>query len=382
MSRTSLARWFIFVIILAIGHTARAQSIGTFRWQLQPYCNLVTLSVTQAGGVYTVDGFDDQCGAATGVPVTGAAVPNPDGTIEIGFGIVASPDARPVHVAVVINKATLGGTWTDSAGHSGTFAFKPDGGTGGAPRRAATGAIGAAELNAGPAQLRVSGTCSSGQALSPIEQNGTVACAPAGSCDISAAVTPEGSGLAGGSTAGATSLGLARVSGQGFDFSNCDDFGSQINSLYPKAVIRAGMVSGNHWDEAHLGGASAGLGLERLPAGPPPAPSGAASASVGDYREVYRRAINAKNRKQWKDAAGLFQQSLQLRGTDTGERVSITGFGNIEPYVPHYYLGLALMNLGDCSGALQNWELAERDGAIQRTNLYRSLLDGRKTCTR
>jgi hypothetical protein len=115
---------------------------------------------------------------------------------------------------------------------------------------------------------------------------------------------------------------------------------------------------------------------------PAPPPSGAASTSVGDYREVYRRAINAKNRKQWKDAAGLFQQSLQLRGTDTGERISITGFGNIEPYVPHYYLGLTLMNLGDCSGALQNWELAESDGAIQKTNLYRSLLDGRKTCTR
>ena len=118
-------------------------------------------------------------------------------------------------------------------------------------------------------------------------------------------------------------------------------------------------------------------GDEPKKAAPVPTPPPA-----GDYREVYRRAITAKNRKQWKDAAGLFQQSLQLRGTDTGERISITGFGNIEPYVPHYYLGLALMNLGDCSGALQNWELAERDGAIQRTNLYRSLLDGRKTCTR
>jgi hypothetical protein len=113
---------------------------------------------------------------------------------------------------------------------------------------------------------------------------------------------------------------------------------------------------------------------------PAPGPEGAGSAPVGDYREVYRRAINAKNRKQWKDAAALFQQSLQLRGTDTGERISITGFGNIEPYVPHYYLGLALMNLSDCAGALQNWELAERDGAIQKTGLYGSLRDGRRKC--
>ena len=166
MSRASLVRSFAFVIILTIGHTAaHAQSIGTFRWQLQPYCNVVTLSITQAGAVYTLDGYDDQCGAATRAPVTGSAVPNPDGTIEIGFGIVASPDARPVHVAVAINTATLGGTWTDSAGHSGTFAFTPIGGTGGAPRPAATGTIGAAEVNPEQVQLRVSGACPSGQAI-------------------------------------------------------------------------------------------------------------------------------------------------------------------------------------------------------------------------
>ena len=179
MSRASLVRSFAFVIILTIGHTAaHAQSIGTFRWQLQPYCNVVTLSITQAGAVYTLDGYDDQCGAATRAPVTGSAVPNPDGTIEIGFGIVASPDARPVHVAVAINTATLGGTWTDSAGHSGTFAFTPIGGTGGAPRPAATGALGAAEVNPEQVQLRVSGACPSGQAIDQIAQNGTVSCAP------------------------------------------------------------------------------------------------------------------------------------------------------------------------------------------------------------
>jgi len=117
-------------------------------------------------------------------------------------------------------------------------------------------------------------------------------------------------------------------------------------------------------------------------ASPPTSAPPSTGASIGDYREVYRRAINAKNRRQWKDAATLFEQSLQLRGFDTGERISITGFGNIEPYVPHYYLGLALMNLSDCAGALESWELAERDGAIQKTPLYGSLQDGRKKCSK
>ena len=43
---------------------ADAQSLGTFRWQLQPYCNVVTLAVTQVGGIYRVEGTDDRCGAA------------------------------------------------------------------------------------------------------------------------------------------------------------------------------------------------------------------------------------------------------------------------------------------------------------------------------
>ena len=289
MSRASLVRSFAFVIILTMGHTAaHAQSIGTFRWQLQPYCNVVTLSITQAGAVYTLDGYDDQCGAATRAPVTGSAVPNPDGTIEIGFGIVASPDARPVHVAVAINTATLGGTWTDSAGHSGTFAFTPIGGTGGAPRPAATGNIGAAEVNPEQVQLRVSGACPSGQAIGEIAQNGTVSCAPTGNGDITEVVTPEGSGLTGGATAGVASLGLARRSGQGqaFDLSNDDGFGSQTNYARlvpgnfswtgfgkrmfwypPKAAFRAGVITEEQWDEAYIGDASVAFGSDTTASG-------------------------------------------------------------------------------------------------------------------
>jgi hypothetical protein len=61
---------------------AGAQRLGTLRWQLQPYCNVVTLTVTEACGVYSLDGFDDQRGAATRAPITGTAAANPDGTIS------------------------------------------------------------------------------------------------------------------------------------------------------------------------------------------------------------------------------------------------------------------------------------------------------------
>ena len=308
-----MIRFFVALIIgISVAAPASAQSLGTFRWQLQPYCNVVTLSITQAGAVYTLDGYDDQCGAATRAPVTGSAVPNPDGTIEIGFGIVASPDARPVHVAVAINTATLGGTWTDSAGHSGTFAFTPIGGTGGAPRPAATGNIGAAEVNPEQVQLRVSGACPSGQAIGEIEQNGTVSCAPTGSGDITEIVTPEGSGLTGGATAGVASLDLARTPSGAFDLSNSNGVGTNQNSSSayagdtpwtgggkrmfwhtPKAAFRAGMVAGNHWDDSNIGGASAAFGSNTMASGVSSFAAGFSTTASGQSAIAMGSGLNA-----------------------------------------------------------------------------------------
>ena len=86
---------------------ADAQSLGTFRWQLQPYCNVVTINVTGVAGVYTLEGYDDQCGAPTRAPLTGVATPNPDGTIGFGFTIVTSPGGRGVQVEARLSLAGL-----------------------------------------------------------------------------------------------------------------------------------------------------------------------------------------------------------------------------------------------------------------------------------
>ena len=100
---------------------------------------------------------------------------------------------------------------------------------------------------------------------------------------------------------------------------------------------------------------------------------------VGDYRDVLPQAIDAKNRKRWDEAARLFQMSLSLwEPTPASNQFSGTFF---EPYVPHYYLGVALMNLNNCQQALANWDLSEKDGAVLKTpNLYASLQQNRKHC--
>jgi len=52
---------------------AAAQPLGSFRWQLQPYCNVVTVAVVQQGGQYQLDGTDDQCAAAQAAGMRGLA---------------------------------------------------------------------------------------------------------------------------------------------------------------------------------------------------------------------------------------------------------------------------------------------------------------------
>jgi hypothetical protein len=131
-----------FALLGAVTTPLEAQPLGTFRWQLRPYCNVVSLSVMQEGGLYRLEGTDDQCGNGRDLAsVTGLAFPNPDGTIGFGVTIVTAPGGSPVHVDADITLATLGGSWRDSTGATGAFVFVPNGGNGGNPRPAAAAVV-------------------------------------------------------------------------------------------------------------------------------------------------------------------------------------------------------------------------------------------------
>jgi len=130
-----VARVACLLVLLGVPAAgAEAQPLGTFRWQLQPFCNIVTVSVTQNGGIYRLEGTDDRCGAAQAASVIGTAFVNPDGSIGIGMNVVTAPDGQPLPVFATLSLSTLSGTWRDEAGHTGPFAFAPVAGTGGGPR--------------------------------------------------------------------------------------------------------------------------------------------------------------------------------------------------------------------------------------------------------
>jgi hypothetical protein len=125
LSHAARLACLVAIVNAALAATVIAQTIGPVSWQLQPYCNVLSISATPVGATYRLEGFDDQCGAATQASVIGTAFLNPNGTIGLGLNIVATPGGAPVHVDATLILPALTGTWHDSLGGSGTFAFGP-----------------------------------------------------------------------------------------------------------------------------------------------------------------------------------------------------------------------------------------------------------------
>lgn len=123
--RRRLPRVLLFSLAVLSFSTAgaSAQVFGTFSWQMQPYCNKVVLTLTTTPTGFSLSGYDDACGASQRSTAAGQAVFNPDGTVGVNVVLVASPSGRPASISGVVSPATGTGTWTDSLGRTGTFAF-------------------------------------------------------------------------------------------------------------------------------------------------------------------------------------------------------------------------------------------------------------------
>ena len=102
------------------------------------------------------------------------------------------------------------------------------------------------------------------------------------------------------------------------------------------------------------------------------------SAARADYKETYRKGIEALDRKRWPDVARLMREAIAENPRE-GERIKLYGL-RFEAYVPHFCLGLALAETGDCEGAVRAFDASEAAGAIRSTPHYSALLNARKNC--
>jgi len=287
--------------VAAAPQRAGAQPLGTFKWQLQSYCNVLSLAVTQNGAVFTLDGFDDQCGATTRAPVTGLATPNPNGTIEFGLTIVSTPGAAPVHVAAAISLATLGGTWRDSAGASGNLVFTPGAGAGGSPRPAvAAGPIPGAFL-----------------------------------------LQQDGGFLAGGT------VGQGSIPASGL--------GTRMMWHPRKAAFRAGHLTIPAWDETNVGLHSVAFGLNTVASGQASAAFGEETQAAGIKSAAF--GFNSRAAGMHAFALGYFTQANEFASFAAGSHTEAAGAYSAAFGTDSRALGIASVAAGVGS-------IAENVGAV------------------
>jgi hypothetical protein len=116
MSMRHIAALVLAVFVLSAA-SLQAQTIGTFSWRLSPYGSVLTLTVTQRGGVYELIGFESQCGGNLSLPASGVAVPQANGTIFFGLTSI-NERGGGLHTRGFITLPTLSGTWSDNAGNT------------------------------------------------------------------------------------------------------------------------------------------------------------------------------------------------------------------------------------------------------------------------
>jgi hypothetical protein len=102
------------------------------------------------------------------------------------------------------------------------------------------------------------------------------------------------------------------------------------------------------------------------------------SLARADYRDTYRKGIEAVDRKRWPEVARLMREAIAENAKE-GDRIKLYGL-RFETYLPHFYLGMALAESGDCEGAVRAFDASEATGAIRGTAHYSELLNSRKFC--
>lgn len=99
-----------------------------------------------------------------------------------------------------------------------------------------------------------------------------------------------------------------------------------------------------------------------------------------DYQDSFRQGILQYRAQNWNGTVALMRAAIAERANEDG-RVRITGNDSL-PYLPSFYLGDALMRLGDCPGAMAAFERARQTAAANNRQWTTRMDDVRDSCAR
>ncbi len=89
-------------------------------------------------------------------------------------------------------------------------------------------------------------------------------------------------------------------------------------------------------------------------------------------RDLYKNAMRAVEGQDWETAIQLLRQAIE---DDPNEKA-----GTFKKYLPHYYLGLSLYELGNCKSALTVWAKSHQQGVVTRLKEVGTMQQGVAVC--
>ena len=111
-------------LVLVAWGPAFAQELGTFRWQLAPHCNVITVDVERKGSHYELIGSDDRCGQGPPATLHGVALQLNERVVTLGM-LTTGREGSASGLSATMFVSTLSGFWSDENGNGGEVQFNP-----------------------------------------------------------------------------------------------------------------------------------------------------------------------------------------------------------------------------------------------------------------
>lgn len=102
-----------------------------------------------------------------------------------------------------------------------------------------------------------------------------------------------------------------------------------------------------------------------------------AAHAAAEFLEYYKLGLSSEEAQQWTQAADRMRQAIALQPIP---RTKVKKALFFKRYLPHFHLGKALFESGDCAAARAAWNVSESHGVVQRFPEYQQLQDGREAC--
>jgi hypothetical protein len=98
---------------------------------------------------------------------------------------------------------------------------------------------------------------------------------------------------------------------------------------------------------------------------------------AAEFVEFYKNGVAAAQSQQWTLAAEMMRKAIEEQPY---AKTRIKRSLYFRRYLPHFYLGKALYETGDCGGALTAWQESEKQDVVRRFPEYQQILEGRQAC--